>query len=323
MWKTVARRFLILIPQMFVMSIVIFILANMMPGDALSGLIDPTLSPEALQVQRELLGLDRPLHERYITWIRGIVFEFDFGNSFTHRRPVTELMAERIMNTLWLSIAILVMTYLIAIPLGILAGRYRGTPIDKGVLIYIMLAMSMPTMVLAIVSILFFAFWLGWFPPVGSVNPIILATGTPFEIFLNRVHHMILPTMVGAILGTMGTIYMLRANIIDRTYSDYVTLARSKGVPTGTIFRRHILRNSLIPITADFGFAIAFLITANVFIENIFVYPGIGNLFVTAINQRDFAVVNAIVILFAFAIVIGALISDILLTIVDPRIRIQ
>ena len=323
MWKMIVRRFLILIPQLLFISIFIFILGTLMPGDALSGLVDPTLTTADIQRQRELLGLDDPLPVRYVNWITKIVFEQDFGQSFTHRRSVTDVIGDRVGNTFWLSLAILVLTYLIAIPLGILAGRYGGKWPDKTIMFYVFVALSMPTLVLGILMILTFAFNLGWFPSSGSVNAIVLSQGTDFEIFIDRLRHMILPATTGALLSTIGIIFMLRANIIDRTASEYVKLARSKGVPTRVIFNKHILRNSIIPVTAGIGFAIAGLLMGVLFIEQIFMYPGMGALFFQSIIQRDFAVVNALILLFSSLTAFGMLLSDILLTIVDPRIQVQ
>jgi len=323
MWKMIVRRFLILIPQLLLISIVVFLLASAMPGDALSGLVDPTMSQEDILRQREILGLNDPLPVRYVSWISGVIFEGDFGQSYTHKRAVTDVIGDRVSNTFWLSLVILILTYLIAIPLGILAGRFGGKWPDKAIMFYVFIALSMPTLVLAILMILTFSFNLGWFPSSGSVNAIVLSQGTNWEILLNRIHHMILPAMTGALLGTVGIIFMLRANIIDRTASEYVKLARSKGVPTRVIFNKHILRNSIIPVTAGIGFAIAGLLMGVLFIEQMFGYPGIGSLFFQSISARDYAVVNALIIMFSALTAVGMLISDILLTIVDPRIQVQ
>jgi len=323
MWKMILRRFLILIPQLLCISVLVFILGTLMPGDALSGLVDPTLKPEDIQAQRELLGLDDPLPVRYFNWISKIVFEGDFGQSYTHKRAVSDVIGERASNTFWLSLVILILTYLIAIPLGILAGRYGGKWPDKAIMFYVFVALSMPTLVLGILMILTFSFNLGWFPSSGSVNAIVMSQGTNMEILMNRLYHMVLPAMTGALLGTISIIFMLRANIIDRTASEYVKLARSKGVPTRVIFNKHILRNSIIPVTAGIGFAIVGLLMGVLFIEQIFGYPGMGSLFFQSILARDYSVVNALIILFSTLTATGMLISDILLTIVDPRIQVQ
>ena len=323
MWKTVARRILILIPQLIAISMFIFVLAMFMPGDAVSGLINPDLPYEEMERMREALGLNNPWYVRYVEWMSGVV-RGDFGQSFAHRRAVTEVIGDRIWVTFFLSLYTMILTYLIAIPLGIIAGKYSGTIIDRGILIYIFIALAMPTVVLAILMVFWFSpIGLGWFPLGGTVDPIINAHGTGFQILLSRIYHLTLPAITGALLGTIGIVFMLRANIIDRKASDYVIFARSKGVPTSTLFSKHILRNSLVPIAAGLGIVIALMFTGSLFIEMIFQVPGIGTLFFDAINRRDFPVANAIMILTALLIAIGVLLSDILLTLVDPRIRIQ
>jgi len=323
MWKMFLRRLLILVPQLFAISIFVFFLGYRMPGDALSGMIDPNLSPEQIAHQRYLLGLDDPLPVRYVNWVSDIVLRGDFGRSFVHRRPAMEVIGERMIVSFRLGLLTLLLTYAIGVPLGVIAGRYKGQFVDKAILFYIMLALSTPALVLGIINILVFALQLGWFPPSGSVNAMVLHTGSTWDIMLNRLHHMILPAMTGALVGVVGIVFMLRANIIDRTYSEYVKLARSKGVPTGVIFRKHILRNSIIPITAFLGLAIVGILFGTVFIEQIFQYPGMGSLFISSINAHDFTVVNALILIFSALGALGMFISDVLLTIVDPRIRIQ
>ena len=323
MWKTVIRRILILIPQFFAISMFIFILATMMPGDAVTGLINPDLPLAEMERLREVHGLNQPWYMRYANWMGGIV-QGDFGQSFAHHRAVTEVIGERLWVTFFLSMYTMVLTYLIAVPLGVLAGKYSGTPIDKAILIYIFIALAMPAILLGILTIFWFSpIGLGWFPLGGTVDAFVFAFGTNFEIFISRIYHMTLPAITGALGATVGIIFMLRANIIERKSSDYVTFARSKGVPTTTIFGKHILRNSIVPIAAGIGLVIASLFGGAIFIERIFSIPGIGLLFLDSIMRRDFPVANALIMFFAVLTALGVLLSDIILTIVDPRIRIR
>jgi peptide/nickel transport system permease protein len=324
MWKTVARRVLILIPQLIAISIFVFILAYLMPGDAISGRINPDVPFEEMERMREALGLNDPLYIRYFDWIGGIVLEQDFGMSFAHMRPVTEVIGERIWITFSLGLYTIILTYLIALPLGLSAGKRSGTVIEKAILTYIFIALAMPTMILGILMILWFSpIGTGWFPLGGTVNPFVFAHGTAGEILLSRLHHMTLPALTGALINGIGIVFMLRANIIDRKASDYVIFARSKGVPTRTIFSKHILRNSLIPVAAGLGLVIVGMFMGAIFIERIFNIPGIGLLFLDSINLRDFPVANALIIFFSFLVAMGVLLSDIILSIVDPRIRIK
>ncbi|MCL2356862.1 MAG: ABC transporter permease [Defluviitaleaceae bacterium] len=319
--KMILKRVLILIPQLIIISIITFTLGAMMPGDALSGMIESGVCEEARQKQRELLGLNKPLPARYVDWAGGIM-RGDFGQSFTHRRAVSELIRERAANSFALALLTLILTYSIALPLGVLAGRFSGTLIDKGILLYVFIALAMPTMVLGIFMLMTFAFGLGWFPPRGSVDAIIVAEGSLGEILLNRLYRLILPASTAALVSTVGIIFMLRANIIERKNADFAVFARAKGVPEGTVFRRHILRNSLIPVAAGLGFAISGLLTGQLFIEQIFHYPGMGSLFFSAVRAQDFAVANAIIIIFASLSALGMMLSDIFVMLADPRVRV-
>lgn len=323
MWKTVIRRFLIMIPQLIAISLFMFILAANMPGDAISGLISPDIPMAELERLREDLGLNQPWYVRYVQWVGGLV-RGDFGQSFAHFRPVSEIIGERILITFFLSLYSLILTYLLAVPLGVLAGKYSGLPLDKGILIYVFLMMAVPTIVICILLVLWFSpIGFGWFPLGGTVDSFVYAWGTGFEIFRSRVYHFTLPAIAGALVGTLGVVFMLRSNIIERKVADYVTFARSKGVPNNVIFFKHILRNSIIPLVAGLGLAIAFLFGGAVFIEMAFRIPGMGDLFITSINRRDFPVANILIMFTALLTVVGVLLSDIFLTIVDPRMRIR
>jgi len=321
MYKTIFRRILILIPQLFVISLFVFMLAEFMPGDALTGLRDnPSIDREHIERLREYHGLNDPWPQQYIRWIGRIVTQGDFGRSVTHQRPVTELIGERFANTFWLALLTAFLTYLIALPLGIISGRYNGKRIDKVIGFYTYFALAMPTIVLALVFLLIFGFRLDVFPTGGSVD--VWAEGF-FGILFSRLYHMILPAITGALLGTVGIIQYLRNEIMDYEVSDFVTTARSKGVPQNKVYSRHIFRNALIPITSDFGIVVAGMLIGTIFIERVFSYPGMGYLFLSSITGRDFTTINALILLFSCIIAVGALISDIMLTVVDPRIRIK
>jgi len=321
MWKTIVRRFLILIPQLFVLSLVIFGLAQIMPGDALRGLVGPDTPQSVIDNLREIHGLNDPWYIQYGRWIRDIFLHGDFGTSLTHSRPVTTIIGERIFNTMRLSLLTTLFTYMIAIPLGLLAGRKNGTPVDKSIMVYTFIALSMPTVVFSTINLLIFAFNLGWFPTGGSVGATEVAGTVSFTI--SRIHHLILPAISLALISTISIIYFLRSEIVDYEASDFVLTARAKGVPDNKVYTNHILRNSFLPIAGGMGAIIAGLFGGSIFIETIFSYPGMGELFLTAVQSRDFPVVNTLVMLFAIMSAMSMLFSDIIITIVDPRIRIK
>jgi peptide/nickel transport system permease protein len=295
-------------------------MAQMMPGDALSGLIDPNIDPAAIEQQRENLGLNNPWYVQYTDWITGAL-QGDLGQSFRYKMPVTELVEQRLINTFWLSVATLLITYIIAIPLGITSGRYNDSWADQMITGYTYIGFATPLFIFALVMLWVFGYQLGWFPTGGSVAP-GLEPGS-FDYVLSKLQHLLLPAISMALITTVNTVQYLRSEIIDTKQKDFIITARAKGASESRVYNRHILRNSLLPIAAFFGFEITGLIGGTVFVENIFGYPGMGDLFIQSILLRDYSVVTAVVLLFGIASILGALISDIILSLVDPRIRIK
>ena len=320
MWKTILRRVLLMLPQIFILSVLAFLIAKMMPGDPFTGLITPETDPNTIEALRVKSGFYDPLPVQYWNWISK-AFRGDFGQSYTYKYEVTKLIGQRIGNTVWLSLLTLILTYLIALPLGMIAGRFQNSWADKAIVVYTFITYSIPVVVFALILLWLFGYTLGWFPTRGSVDSDVVA-GT-MGYYVNKFHHMILPAFTMAILSTTGTIQYLRTGVIDAKSQDYVRTARAKGVPENVVFNRHIFRNSILPIAAFLGYEFTGLIGGSVFIENIFSYPGMGNLFVTSIQGRDYSVILALLLLFGTATLLGTLLSDIIMSIVDPRVRVQ
>lgn len=320
MWKTTLRRILIMIPQIVILSILVFILAKMMPGDPFSGLIDPNISPARIAELRQSLGLNDPWYIQYIRWIRNL-FHGDLGISYTYKLKVTTLIGQRGYNTFILSLFSVILSYAISIPLGILAGRYNGSKFDKIVILYNYISYAIPTFVLSILMLWLFGYTLRLFPTSGSVD-LGIKPGT-FSYIINRFYHILLPSITYALLSTVGTIQYLRNEVIDSKQMDYVKTARSKGVPVNKVYTKHIFRNSLLPIAAFFGYTITGLLGGSVFIETIFGYPGMGQLFISSISSRDYSIITALILMYGILTLLGTLLSDIILSIVDPRIRIE
>ena len=320
MWKTILRRVLLMLPQIFILSVLAFLIAKMMPGDPFTGLITPETDPNTIEALRVKAGFYDPLPVQYWNWISK-AFRGDFGQSYTYKYEVTKLIGERIGNTVWLSLLTLILTYLIALPLGMIAGRFQNSWADKAIVVYTFITYSIPVFVFALILLWLFGYTLGWFPTRGSVDSDVV--GGTLGYYVNKFHHMILPAFTMAILSTTGTIQYLRTGVIDAKSQDYVRTARAKGVPENVVFNRHIFRNSILPIAAFLGYEFTGLIGGSVFIENIFSYPGMGNLFVTSITGRDYSVILALLLLFGTATLLGTLLSDIIMSIVDPRVRVQ
>lgn len=320
MWKTIVRRILVMIPQLFVLSLLIFIMAKFMPGDPFTGLITPETDPARVEELRIKAGFYDPWYVQYVNWI-GNAFQGDFGRSYTFNVPVSNLIGDRALNTLWLSLLSVFLLYLIAIPLGVLSGRYHDSFLDKSIVFYSFIVYAIPTFVLGLINLFFFGYELGWFPTTGTVD-IKYDSGTAGYLW-SKFYHILLPAITYALLATTAIIQYLRTEIIDAKSMDYVRTAKSKGIPIKKVYSRHIFRNSLLPIAAFLGFTITGLLTGSIFIETIFGYPGMGKLFVEAINGRDYSVITALVMLFGFLTLLGSLLSDIIMSIVDPRIRID
>lgn len=317
----IIKRIALMVPQLLLLSVLIFFLAKQMPGDAVTGAFmgKPDVSAEQMEKIREQHGLNDPWPVQYGRWITAAV-KGDFGQSFVHKQPVTELLAGRVGNTLWLSIATLLVTYAIAIPLGMMAGRWTNSWADHLIVTYNYISFATPVFVFALFMLYIFGFVLGWLPSGGSVD-VRLEPGTSGYI-LDKVKHLVLPVLSGSLLLTYGTIQYLRSEIIETKMKDFVKTARAKGLAENTIYTRHILRHSILPIAAFLGYEITGLIAGSVFIETIFSYPGLGRLFIDSVMARDFTVVTALVLISGAAVIVGTMISDIILRLADPRIRL-
>lgn len=320
MWKTILRRVLVMIPQVFILSIIVFALAQAMPGDPFTGLITPQTDPAVIENLREQAGLNDPIPIQYVRWL-GNAIQGDFGQSYTYKISVASIIGQRAGNTILLSLLSFILTYLIAIPLGMLAGRYNNSWLDKIVVVYNYVSYAIPTFVLALLMLWMFGYTLNWFPTSGSVD-VTLGAGS-MDYYLNRGFHLILPAITYALLGTTTIIQYLRSEVVDAKTQDYVKTARSKGVPEKVVYSRHIFRNSALPIASTMGYQITGLIGGSIFIEKIFAFPGMGQLFISSLTSRDYSVIVALTLLFGVATLVGTLLSDIIMTIVDPRIRID
>lgn len=319
MWKTVLRRFLIMIPQLIILSILVFFLAKLMPGDPFAGMINPNTDPREIAKLRQEYGLNDPAWVQYCRWV-GNMFHGDLGQSYIQHVPVASLIWDRAVNTFWLSLLTVILTYAIAIPMGISAGRHQDEWQDSAIRVFNYITFAVPGFVFYILALWLFGFTLGWFPISGSVS----ASASGFWAVLgSRLYHMILPAILYAAITTTSIVQYLRTGIVDNKVEDYVRTARSKGVPENVVFHKHILRNSLLPIAAFLGNTITGLLSGSMIIETVFSYPGMGKLFLDSIGQRDYTTLTALIMLFGILTLLGNLLSDIIMSIVDPRIRVK
>lgn len=314
----IIRRFLLMIPMLLLMSVVIFTIAKLQPGDAFTGNMDPKLGAKYYEEQREKLGLNDPIPMQYMKW-GNRVLHGELGDSIRYKRPVMDLIKERMPNTVLLGTVSLIITYLLAFPLGILAGRKPYSLYDYSIQLLNYLMLAIPSFVAGVFAIYVFAFQIGIFPFSGSVE-IGLEPGS-FEYYVSKLYHVILPGTVLGLLSTAGYIQFLRNDIIENARRDYIRTARAKGLSESKIYNKHILRNSIIPIVTFFGADVLSVFGGAVITENIFSFPGIGRLLIESITGKDYPLMMALLLFFSFLGLLANLISDITYSIVDPRIK--
>jgi peptide/nickel transport system permease protein len=308
------RRLLLVIPILWGISLVSFAIMYVAPGQPAVMNLDPTISVEARARQIEALGLNAPPHIQYVRWLRNVV-QGDFGLSFSKRVPVSDMVRERLPNTLLLMIASALIATVIAIPLGVLSARKPYTPLDYAVTLGAFLGLATPNFWLGLMLIMVFSVQLGW-TPVGGVATI----GAEFSL-LDRLQHLILPAAVLATADMAGLMRYTRSSMLEVLQQDYIRTARAKGLPERRVIYTHGLRNGLIPIVTIFGLMLPTFIGGAVIVESLFSWPGIGKLFIDAVFERDYPVIMAITMFGAVLTVLGNLIADILYAVLDPRIE--
>lgn len=321
MLKYALRRILGMIPMLFLISVVGFFLALAMPGDSFSGEIDPNnTDPEYIEEMREKLGYNDPIHVRYVRWVTDFA-QGDFGTSTKYKIPVSDLIVQRLPNSLMLGAMSIFFTYIFAFSMGIIAGRNPHTKLDHAIGGFNYFLLALPSYIAGVFAIYFFSFKLGWVPFNGSVD-ISVDPGT-LDYWLSRFYHALMPSLILGALGTATYTQFLRNDIIDNSQKDYVRTARAKGTQEAKIYNSHILRNSVIPIVTFLGFELVQLVNGALIIETIFTYPGIGQLFLSSVNNNDYPTLMALFICSSFLVLLGNLIADLLYGIVDPRIRVE
>lgn len=320
MIKLILRRLLGMIPMLFLISIVVFMLAKAMPGDSFTGEIDPNnTNPEYIEEMREKTGYYDPVYIQYGRWIGDFV-QGDFGKSTRYKIPVSDLILQKLPNTIFLALTSLVITYVLAFLMGMYSGRRPYSLGDNLIAVFNYAGLAIPSFVAGVFAIYYFAFGLNWFPFAGSVDIELVKGTVPY--WLSRFHHVFLPAVVLGIFATAQYTQFLRNDLIENSRRDFVRTARAKGTPMRRIYNVHILRNSIIPLITFLGFDIAALLSGAVITEKIFTYPGIGLLFLDSVTSRDIPTMMAITMMLSFLVLFGNLLADILYGVVDPRIRL-
>ena len=313
------RRILQMIPLLLGISIITFVIINA-TGSPLNNLeFDPRVRPEDIARLRANLGLDKPLHERYVLWL-GNVIPGDFGVSMANRIPVTDRILAVLPNTLRLSFASLILSLIIAVPLGVYAAVKRNSFFDRVANVGAVAGFAIPTVWLGLMLILLVAVkfreWGLPYLPVGGVSDLRSGGG-----FWDRVEHMILPVVALSIPQIAGWVVYIRSAMLEVIRQDYIRTAQAKGLKDRVVMLRHGFRNALLPLITLVGLSIPDLFAGSLVVENVFAYNGMGRLAIDAVNEKDYTVVMGTTIFFAVLVVVGNLVADILYSVADPRIR--
>jgi peptide/nickel transport system permease protein len=281
----------------------VFLLIHLVPGDPVEAMLGERAQASDRAALRAALGLDLPLWEQYRRYLAGLL-RLDLGQSFLDQRPVAAILAERLPATLRLAAAALAIAILMALPLGVLAARFRGSAVDSAAMTLSLLGVSVPNFWLGPLLILVFSLWLGWTPVSGA--------GQPASIILPAIT---LGTAMAAILARM-----VRASMLEVLGEDYVRTARAKGLGEAAVLWRHALRNAWLPVLTVIGLQLGGLLAGAVITETVFAWPGIGSLLVESIKARDFPVVQGCVLLISLCYVLVNALTDLAYVWIDPRI---
>jgi peptide/nickel transport system permease protein len=307
----VLQRFGLGLLTLFVVSIIIFVGVEFLPGDIAEALLGQGASPENVAALRHELGLDRPAHIRYIDWWAGVM-QGDLGTSLANRRDIAELITFRLSNTLFLALTAAAISVPLALILGVLAALYRNSIYDRSVNVLTLGAVSAPEFLTAYVLILYFSVTLGWFPSLSNID-----VNTPF---IEKLNQATLPaiTLMAVILAYM--MRMVRASIINLLASAYIEMAHLKGMPKLRVIVKHALPNAWAPIANIIAISLAYLVVGVVVVEVVFIYPGLGQLMVDSVSNRDIPVVQACAMIFAGTYILLNLTADIVSICTNPRL---
>jgi peptide/nickel transport system permease protein len=320
MFAFVSRRIAQSLVLVLVVLTITFFLLKLAPGDPMDRYYHPDIAPETLEMMRERLGLDRPLHEQYLKWI-GSFIRGDFGVSLAYDVPVSTLLAEAIPNTLRLTLAALLLHVIIGVALGIASAAKRYSLFDRVNTVAALFVYSIPSFWLALMLILLFSLKLGILPS-SHMQSIGAAEMGGFALFIDRLKHLILPTFVLGIASAASTARYMRGSMLDVLKEDYIRTARAKGLPEGAVLIKHAFKNAALPIVTIVGLSLPFLLGGAVVTEKIFSWPGMGRLTVDAIYARDYPVVLAVNFVVACMVIAGNLLADIGYALLDPRVTV-
>ena len=321
MLRYIARRLGQAAVIVAIVAAITFALIHLAPGDPFSAILDnPNVSEKVRTTLRAQYGLDRPLAEQFVRYVNALAHG-ELGWSFSHDRPVREVLSTALPNTLLLMSVALVGSFALGILIALFQVARKGTAIDQTLSAITLFFFSMPDFWLGILALLTFTYWLPIFPVGGAVDPVMHEFLGPAGRIVDRLRHLALPALTLILLASATVARFQRAALLDVLPADYVRTARLKGLTERQVLRRHVLRNALLPIVTLVGLSFPALLTGAFFIEKIFAWPGMGYAVVNAIGARDYPLVVGGVIIGSILVTLGSLLADLLYAWADPRLR--
>ena len=324
MWTFIVRRLLQSVIVILGVTLISFI-SLQMGGDPTFLFVSERASEEEIQMIREALGFDKPLHIHYLTYLMNVA-QGDFGNSLSYRQPAMGIVLGALPATIELTLFSMFLAISLAIPFGVFAALYRGTAVDGGIMTLAMFGQSIPSFWMGIMMILFFGLYLSWFPISGHVpflKPLFQGDFvTAFGNLPSSIYHLMMPAVAVGFYSLSRNARLVRSSMLEVLGQDYVRTARSKGISERAVVINHALRNAWLPVVTMIGLEFGFLLGGVVVIETVFSWPGIGRLVFNAINQRDISVVQASVIVLSVIFIALNLIVDLIYVRIDPRVKL-
>ncbi len=311
--KRILSRLFQSILIMFIVSVLCFGLTKAAPGDPVLTYVEPNMSEEYIDQLRVSLGLTKPIYQQYFIWL-GNICSGNFGNSLMNHRPVLTQIVERLPATILLMGSSLVVAIIISIPLGLFTGKYKNGILDKITSVLSYVGISIPTFWFGILLIYLFSVYLGWLPSIGMRTSGISSFGDILK-------HLIMPCVVLTFQNVAQFTRYIRSSTITELSSDYVMVQKAYGMTESGILFKHVLKNAILPMITVLGMSLQSVVSGAIITEQVFAWPGTGQLAVTAVSQFDYPLIMGITMFTALLIVIGNLLADVLYTVVDPRIR--
>lgn len=320
MKQYIIRRLLQMIPTMIGISIIVFAISAMVPGDYITARQNPNMTQEKADELRSIYGLDKPDYQRYFIWA-GNMIKGNMGDSLQHKRPVMEVVNDFVWNSFIVAFSSLVLSWIIAIFTGIFSAKFQYSLFDKIVTLIVFICMSLPSFFIGLLLIKIFALTWNIFPVGGMTTAGLQAKG--WDYIVDVAKHSFLPIMVLTMLSTGSLTRYFRTSMLEVIRQDYIRTARAKGLKERTVIFKHAFRNAMIPAITLLGFELPSLFGGAMIMEQIFVWPGVGHVYLSSISMRDYPFMLGFTILLAGLTLIGNLLSDVLYGLADPRIRLK